>query len=699
MSDVSALPLPELPQMANDGYITEIELQSDGGIVAQVPRYPNAAKGDYLCLYFDGTLSGTLSLPEPDAYSWPWESLVPATGESWPADGPHQVWYTVTDAAQNPSASPVASAVIDRQHTDGLPPPTFPNADDANTITYASVQENDGTHIKVPWSDAAYAAGDIVYVYWRELDSLGEPVSGSDTSVTHTVVSSDVSKGFKVLVSAPYVAALTGTGSAEAWYSVIPQTGEAQSSQTATVGIDMSGSAEYPAPVIPAGSDGWLDCAECTAGVDIVVPANSQFVTGGQVAVDWQGYDASGHPVAGTQVTLTHTLGSSDITDGFTVTVPADNITPIGIGFAQASYQVMAPSSPGYSAVTQVSVDTEHCSLLPAPEFPAAETDGVISADEVESDNGTDMTVSYSEMTVGDTVTAFWFGYLTTPETPLAETSWTETRMVTQSEVLAGVMVFHVPAEDITAVGEGYGEGRYQVMFEKGGIAASATTNVKVDINGAGGLQMVCGNGAPVFNPAWLVRPLNNVTLYGQPGADIELSLPGSASAYFYPSGDETLVVRLDDAGTGSADVCGLAAGNYTVSAWMSTEPSVSATDTMTFNAWTAGRGEIACWGSSTGGAANGTGTCRVYVQTVSTVGAKAQMELALTGSGTQAGVLPGGGLSGITQVDSTCTAAFDVEDLVAESTTFTLSLLDASSSYVTGSLTFEAPASAETKP
>ncbi|EOV9547194.1 hypothetical protein [Cronobacter sakazakii] len=79
MTITSTLPPPELPQMVNDGYITETELESDGGIVVNVARYTNAAKNDYLCLYFDGELFSTLSLPDPDTYAWPWSSLIPVS--------------------------------------------------------------------------------------------------------------------------------------------------------------------------------------------------------------------------------------------------------------------------------------------------------------------------------------------------------------------------------------------------------------------------------------------------------------------------------------------------------------------------------------------------------------------------------------------------------------------------------------------
>ena len=688
MPNVSTLAPPELPQMVNDGYITETELQADGGIIVNVPRYSNAAKGDYLCLYFDGELFNTLSLPDPDTYSWPWASLVTESDMAWPADGPHQVWYTSTDVAQNPSASPIAMAIVDRQHTDGLPPPTFPDANTENTITYDSVLQNGGTHVKVPWSTDAYAAGDTVYVYWREFDTSGSPVPTSETSVTHTVVNSDVSKGFKVLVSSPFVTAVTSTGSAEAWYSVIPQSGTAQSSQTGAVNIDMSGSGVYPAPSIPAGSDGWIACNEITVdGVEIDVPASSQFVPGGGVVVYWQGYDASGSAIPATTWTSpVHTLTTADVTAGFSVMVPTAFITPIGIGSVQAWYSVTAPAIPGISGVTSVQVDSQHCTLLPPPVFPAAAGDNTITGSEVTSDSGTDMDITYPGMVAGDIVTAFWVGYKTSPDTPVPGTTWTQTRTLTAAEEQTQQAIFHVPADDITPVGNGHGEGRYKVMYKSGGIASSGATDVILSTGGASGLVMGCGTGAPFFDPTVPVRPLNTVTLSGPPGAGVQLSLSTGSDAYFNPTGEQVLTLTLDETGWGSARVYCFSTGNVLVSAVGTTNPQLSASKSMAFSLWTPGSGDLLSYGVSTGAVADGRSACGVYMQTTagSTSG---QVRLTLT-SPTSAIIPASGTTTAFVNVSTSHAAGFDITDIIAESVAFTLSLPD-TGSYVTGQLIF----------
>lgn len=687
MPNASTLAPPELPQMANDGYITETELLSDGGIIVNVPRYTNAAKGDYLCLYFDGDLFSTLSLPDPDTCLWPWMSLIP-TSDTWPADGPHQAWYTATDAAQNPSASPVATTIVDRQHTNGLPPPGFPDADTANTITYDSVLQNNGTHVKVPWSTNAFNTGDTIYVYWRELDVSGNPVTSSATSITHTVTSSDVGKGFKVLISSPFVTAIATTGSAEAWYTVIPLTGKAQSSQAGSVKVDMTGSGIYPAPVIPAGNDGWIDCGEITvSGVEIDVPASTQFVAGGGVVVYWQGYDASGVLVPSTTwQSPPHPLAPNEVTAGFTVMVPAAYITPVGIGSAQAWYAVTAPAVPGVSGVESVLVDSQHCTLLPPPVFPAAAGDNTISGDEVTAGNGIDMDITYPGMMAGDIVTAFWTGYLTTPDIPVPGATWTQTRTLNTTEEQVRQAVFHIPADKITPVGNGQGEGRYQVMYKSSGIASSGATDVNVSASSASSLLMNCTTGAPVFDPTVLVRPVNTVFLAGPAGADVELSLPAGANTWFNPDGVQTLQLRLDEAGTASAQVYSFTPGNVLVSAYVITNPALSASQSMTFTGWLTGPGDLVAYGASTGAIANGRCVCSVYLQT-SAASAATQARLVLT-EPTSALIPISGTTTAFVNVSTTHAGGFDVTDAAAESVIYTLSLPD-TGNYVQGTLVF----------
>ena len=113
------------------------------------------------------------------------------------------------------------------------------------------------------------------------------------------------------------------------------------------------------------------------------------------------------------------------------------------------------------------------------------------------------MDVTYSGMTTGDIVTAFWLGYVTSPGTPVPGTQWTQTRTSTAQEAQLSLAVFHFPASAITPVGKGYGEGKYQVMFNnQGGTASSVAADVKLDLSSVAELSMSCSTGRPniLFN-------------------------------------------------------------------------------------------------------------------------------------------------------------------------------------------------------
>ena len=680
MSTAAALPSPSLPQMSDDGYINEVELLSSGGVDVMVNRYSDAAVGDYLCLFWDGEAISTLWLTEENIdTAFPWQVTVP---EDLVPDGSHSVWYTSTDTYQNIAASGMATAIVDRSHTGSLPPPVFIDAVDG-VITYSSVMLNSGTYVEVPGN--ALAVGDTVTLYWVGFDETGVTVPASVTSVTHTVTSADL-QGFNVLIAPSYIMPI-GEGSAQAWYSVTSASGSVQNSDSAVVNIDMAPSGLYPAPLFPAGGDGWLDCAESSEGVDITVPASSSFVVNSVVTLYWQGYSREGAAIANAYDVIAHVIAAADITDGFTVTVPPAYVTPIGIGYAQAWYQVASPSLPGISELAQVNVDTEHCSLLPAPEFPAA-ADGVIDGDEISADDGTEMTVSYPGMVAGDTVTAFWFGYVSSPDEPVVGTSWTETRTLVANEAEAQQAVFHIPAAYITPVGVGYGEGRYQVLFNnEAGIASSATTDVKIDTTSAAGLSMICSTGAPLYSPYIAVRPLNSVTLQGPAGADVQLSVSGTSGAYFNANDAHTLTVRLDDTGFGFAQVYSYETGNVPVSAYVISDPQMSVRASMTFTWWLDGQGELQYYGVSTGAAADGKSLCSVYLVTSETCTAT-WAKLSLTNSNS-AVITNSGGETALINVSGTHAGGFYLTDSVAETVDFTLSLVSVSGAYITSSLVF----------
>ena len=683
MSTSAALPSPALPQMSDDGYINEVELLSSGGVDIQVNRYNNAAVGDYLGLFWDGEVVSTLWLTKNNIDSaFPWQVIVP---EELVPDGSHSVWYTSTDAYQNIAASGITTAIVDRNHTGSLPPPVFTDAVN-NVITYSSVMLNKGTYVEVPGD--GLASGDLVTLYWVGLDQTGIPIKTNITSVTHSVTSADL-QGFEVLIAPPYIMPI-GEGSVQAWYSVASPSGESQNSDSASVNIDMAPSVLYPAPLFPAGGDGWLDCAECSQGVDVTVPGNSSFVANSVVTLYWQGYTANGTAIAAAYDVIAHVVASTEITTGFTVTVPSTYVTPIGIGYAQAWYQVASPSQPGISELAQVNVDTEHCSLLPAPDFPAAEDDGVITESEIDADNGTEMTVSYPGMVAGDTVTAFWFGYITSPTSPIPGTAWTETRTLGASEALAQQAIFHIPASFMAPVEPGYGEGRYQVLFSnEGGIASSTTTDVTIATAAAAGLRMICGTGAPLYTPSIPVRPMNSVTLQGPAGADVELSVSATSGALFNANSANTLTVRLDETGFGFAQVYSYATGNVPINAYVISEPQLSARASMTFTFWLYGQGELAYYGVSTGAAADGRSLCSVYLRS-SAFSAATRATLTLN-TASSATITTSGRQTAYINIGATHAGGFDIIDATAESVSFTLSLLNVSGAYISSSVVFSA--------
>jgi hypothetical protein len=175
----------------------------------------------------------------------------------------------------------------------------------------------------------------------------------------------------------------------------------------------------------------------------------------------------------------------------------------------------------------------------------------------------------------------------------------------------------------------------------------------------------------------------------GPPGADVELSLATGSSAWFNPNGTQTLHLRLDSNGRASADVYSLAVGNVLVSAYVITNPILSAAASMTFTNWINGNGDLQFYGFTTGASADGIMPCCVWLKTSSSITAT-QARLTLnTGDAiiTQSGIK-----IAFIDISTSHAGGFDVIDTVVETVAFTLSLPDVSNANVTGSLSFITP-------
>lgn len=676
------LPAPILPQMSNDGVINAVELAS-GGVDIEINKYSDATAGDYICLYWDNEVIHTLWLTSENiSTAFPLQVIVPA---ALTPDGAHQTWFTSTDRFQNTAASGIATALIQRDYTGDLTPPDFPDAV-RNTIDYDSVLQNDGTHVHIPPNPVAMAVGDTVFIYWAGFSSDGTLVPDSVTSVSHIVAAGEPLNGFSERVSSPYVSVI-GEGSATAWYAVQSADMTTQNSDSASVKIDMSVQAMYPAPVLPQATDGWIDYDEAQAGVTVNVASNTAFMANSVVTVYWQGYDNNAKPLPAAYNVQAHVLTQADVKAGFSVTVPTASIDTIGTGYALAWYQVASPSVPGISATAWTNVDTEHALSLPAPEFPAAEGDNTIDDNDVRQDNGTAMTISWPSMQQGDAITAYWTGYHVTPDQPVPGATWTESRNVTANEAESLLVTCHIPAEFITPVGTGLAQGQYTVQFaDGGGHADSALATVNVQLPSEGALSLNCTTGAPAWtDPSSAIKPLCTVTVSGPAGATVEVELSGGG--VFNDTGSSTWSGNLDQSGGALLDVFCMTPGLVTVKAYSTASPATAVTGQIAFTSYAAGKGALTGYAVVTGAASNGATHNSVYIRADTSAGVS-YARVAITAGSAR---LVGGLVPSVIDIPlyEDGTAMVDLTDLVPETVSLTLSLPESSTSVVYTSTVF----------
>lgn len=669
---------PKLPQMFADGVINQQDLSEGSGVLIIIEESPNARQGDYLTAYWNGMQIGLLYIEDDPAAQFPWTLVIPA---SLAPDGSYQVWYSRLDEASNLISSPIVTAVVQRDDTGTLPAPDFPEADSSNTITDADIADG-STLVHVP-AYTGIAAGDRVWVYWVGANSNGITIPESVVTLTYTVGAADISSGFSVAVAAPYVTVID-VGSATAWYTVTPVDGTtAESSDSATVAIDMTG-VTLPPPSFPEGNDGWIDAIEAADGTPVAIPAYANISIGDVVTVYWQGY-SEGTQVAGTAWSTIHTVVSGDLGEGFSVIVPSASVLPVGIGTAQAWYDVTftVTQSRGVSSAASVNIDTTHATLLPPPVFPEAADDGII--DNREYIDGTPMVVAYSGMSVGDGVNLYWQGYELDGITPVSGTTWSDIHTVTPQDMTAGSFTVTIPASFITPIGNGIAIGQYSVTYASGGYAESSPAQVDIMTTSTTQLYLNAATGAPwrddISSP---VNPVNTLTVSGPAGANVAISL--SQNAYFNETGTAVWQNNLDENGRAILHVYSFAPGLVSISAYITTNPGVTATTSMTFGSYLAGEGSLTGYAVSTGAAANGLSQGHIYIRTV----VSPDITVARVSLNSGSATMEGYPLS-IANIplydDGSCSVA--ILDTVAETVSFTLSLPEASGSVVSSDIVF----------
>ncbi|MGN7791810.1 Ig-like domain-containing protein [Enterobacter sp. 22452] len=152
-------------------------------------------------------------------------------------NGQYSVFYVFEDANQNTHCSQNFALTVDGVTPPAtLPAPSFPEATN-NTINANAAAG--GTNMRISYS--GMAAGDIVLASWQEYSSTGVPVSGSETSTSITVKSTDVTLRFcTFIIDQEYITAVRTSGTAQGSYTVQRSgTGNPENSATATVNVDL----------------------------------------------------------------------------------------------------------------------------------------------------------------------------------------------------------------------------------------------------------------------------------------------------------------------------------------------------------------------------------------------------------------------------------------------------------------------------
>lgn len=602
---------PELPQMSPDGVINELDLIESNGVVIKVVKQWDSAINDSLTLYFGNAVVGRLDV-NTIPFPYPWVVTVP---KELVIDGNYHVFYVRTDSVGNVIASQVSTAVIDRSDTGFLPAPVFSESNN-NTLTTEAIIDG-FTPIHIP-AYLGISDGDEVVVHFNGVNSAGEFVPSSTCVVRHEVKNTDLAEGFYVPVAASYITAID-TGGAFSWYTVDSVEGVHTKSDIAAVTIDVTQSL-LPPPYFPEGNDGWIDYVEAQDGTLLMIPIYPDMSVGDVVQATWQGF-VNFQPVENSKYVYTKIVNSTDLASGISVTIPPENIQPVGIGFGQGYYEVTYASTKeqGYSLEAIINVDTTHQELLPPPIFTEADSNNVI--DSKDYADGTTMEISYSDMAEGDNLFIYWQGYEDGGITPVSDTDWSTQHIITQDEALSKSLVVTVPESVISPIGDGQAAGWYNINFRTGGIASSEEAMVKISSESTNTLSLNAASGAPWRDkPASIVVPLNALTIQGQPGAEIEVSL--SEDAYFNDSGSPLWQGLLDINGQAILYVYRLnTPGLVNVSAYMVSNPSINASAMMTFVEYSTGKGALSGYAVSSGVAANGKTPAAVYVRTATGVG------------------------------------------------------------------------------
>lgn len=244
--------------------------------------------------------------------------------------------------------------------------------------------------------------------------------------------------------------------------------------ESTTCGLHFSDPFFAAPAVVNAETDHHLDGNEIALGVSVYIPEPPNNIVpqpGDLITFYWDNvksmtYVVPSPPVFPYYINISQDFSANCFYDGF-YELLYDYTTLVGNMHSSMSFPLEITGNPAPET-------------LPSPTFPEADISGALSYASVMANAGTDMKVSYPGMTEGDVVTAKWYGYQTSPDSPIPGTTWSQPRTLTANDIIAQYTLFHIPDNVITPADDAHAQGSYQVVSLNSSTASSGNTDINI---------------------------------------------------------------------------------------------------------------------------------------------------------------------------------------------------------------------------
>ncbi|MEQ4922134.1 hypothetical protein [Proteus hauseri] len=680
MTNKSIFP-PYLPQM-DDGVINTNDIEISGEIYVEILKYGNVKEGDEIRLYF-GNFEPYFTLIKDPLNDFP---IILSLDEKKIIDGRYLVKYTAADIVGNISFSPISWAIVDRYNQGVLPAPIFIDADSNNLITQESIELNNGTYVHIPaYSDISI--NEVVDIMYWTLDGNNEIVPGTQYNISHSVVQSDITDGFDILVPKAYLT-IINIGKCQSRYIVNRIQQQKEWSQIGHALLNLRPIEVLPPPIFIDNVDGWLTLNEIKNGVRVRV-SYSNMMLNDNVKLFIYGFDIQGQSVSGTNLSQNLIININHINNGFFDIIFPQNIAILlGIGRFD-SYYVVTNSTTASSYFGTVSVDVNNNKILPPPTFTQA-LNGILSLDDITENNGAIIQVKYNNLMLNDAVTIHVSGK-DKDNSPVLEANWKTYQNISMQNIVDGFINVIFPLNKAVSVGnEGVLSAFYSVVYTNSqGFNYSEISDVKLKMINKSDLQISLTTGAPPHDyHAIHVYPFNYGLVSGTPGASIIMSC--SRPAEFDESGNSDYKVTLNESGIARFKLRSPSSGVITVDGFVESNPSIEASAVTQFKSYYDQQGKFIAWASSTNALADGIMPCSLYLMTDIENVVKRPITLVRVAVSGNAKII--GYSSQIADVflNSDQSATIDIVDTVNENVVVTLTLPESSGSIISTNLFFK---------